>query len=457
MTKKYKIKKEYLREDGCFNSGGGVPEEELPWYKRPEGATTPLQDIKSGIKSVFSSVLPDVPQQVATAPQPMPASAPMPVGAPIEPVSAQQPMPQQLAAAPQQMQNPYMGEAMVQSRIAQNQANIYDNAIKEQEKLQQDFQARTAEIDRQRQEVAQALDADPVNAQRYVQSKSGLGKASTAIGLILGGIGGGLTGQGNPALDFLNKQIERDIEAQKEGRRGKENLLSQLEKQYGNERDAVTALSGILATRTANQVTQAALKDGGPLAIERAKQATATLMAPHIKSQQELAMQKFANDLYAQGKNPMDYGLPVDEKMQKRAVPGYGLANDPELASKLNSEVLPQHESSMQALAQLKTMGRTVNPVERSKAEQLQQILIGRTRLALLGPGAITDAEREIAKSVIANPTAIFQLAAGDKLVQLESMLNKDFEARVKGAGLKMPQKAKPAAAQQIKSFKPAK
>lgn len=449
MTKKYRIKKEYLNESGCFATGGGVPEDdERPYYLRKaheEVAKTRPEDLP------FDQAMAAMPQQIA----PMPAA----VGAPIEPVSAQQPMPQQPVSAPQQMQNPYMGEAMVQGEIARNQANIYDNAIKQQEQLQQDFQARTAEIDRQRQEVAQALDADPVNAQRYVQSKSGLGKASTAIGLILGGIGGGLTGQANPALDFLNKQIDRDIDAQKEGRKGKENLLAQLEKQYGNERDAVTALSGILATRTANQINQAALKSGDKLAIERAKQASATLMAPYIKSQQELALKKFANEMYAQGRNPLNEGINVPKEVQELAVPGYGLATNAELAKKLNAEIIPGQKKAEEAFKVLTGMGwgSKFNPTDKLLARDAQTVLIGALNRAFTGGGPLQQAERDMLKQSIANPSDLFTYATAERLQQLQSILGKDFEYQIKQAGLKTPQQVKPAAAQQIKSFKPAK
>lgn len=438
-NKKYRIKKEYLRDDGCFNTGGGV-DDEIPFAMR------------EGRKKANPANLPFDEMQQRAAAAPVPEQVPD-YGAPAMPISEPQPMPAQPVQQPQA--NPYMQEAYIQGDIARKQANIAQQSIEQQQGIMDQFANTQKQLASQRDAIVKELEMNPVNAERYMQNKSSAGKVSTAIGLILGGIGGGMTGQGNAALDFLNKQIDRDIESQKAGRAAKENLLSSLERQYGNEQVAANMLSSILKTQMAAKIDQAALASGDKLAVARAQQASMQLRAEADKMQAGLARERVASELYARGMNPVDMGIPVDEKIQGRAVPGYGLANDPELAKKLNTEILPQHESSMQALKQLQGMGRSVNPAERARAEQLQQILIGRTRLALLGPGAITDAEREIAKNVIANPTAIFQLAASDKLQQLESMLNRDFEARIKGAGLKMPQKDVPKQAAPIKSFKP--
>ncbi len=46
------------------------------------------------------------------------------------------------------------------------------------------------------------------------EKKSTLGKVSTMFGLLLGGMGGGLTHQPNAALEMMNGEIKRDLEAQ---------------------------------------------------------------------------------------------------------------------------------------------------------------------------------------------------------------------------------------------------
>lgn len=84
---------------------------------------------------------------------------------------------------------------------------------------------------------------------RYLTNMGPGQKVSTAIGLILGGIGGGLTHQENPALKFLTNAIDKDVEAQK-ANIGKENdILKAYEAKY---KDRSTAISMYKATNLAN-------------------------------------------------------------------------------------------------------------------------------------------------------------------------------------------------------------
>lgn len=56
--------------------------------------------------------------------------------------------------------------------------------------------------------------------------KGTLGKIGTIFGLMLSGAGSGLTGQSNALLDMMNKQIENDLQAQKENKSGARNFIS---------------------------------------------------------------------------------------------------------------------------------------------------------------------------------------------------------------------------------------
>jgi len=56
--------------------------------------------------------------------------------------------------------------------------------------------------------------------------KSTLGKIGTLFGLMLAGIGSGITGQPNSVLSMMDRQIERDVEAQKQNQANKQNWYS---------------------------------------------------------------------------------------------------------------------------------------------------------------------------------------------------------------------------------------
>lgn len=439
MTKKYRIKKEYLNESGCFARGGGVGVED---------------------------VMPDVDPELAQAPQiiqqmrmqaQQPAPAPFIPEAPAMPNSEQ---PQQMAmpAQAQMPADPYMQEAKIQGGIAREQASAYDQALKQQATLEADMAARTQRFTQQRDQVVNYLDSNPVDAERFYRSKSDLGKASTAIGLILGGLGAGLSGGPNVALDFLNKQIDNDIKSQIENRKSKETLLGQLEKQYGNETMAQQVLQSTLQTRLANQINKAALASGDKLAMARAQQVTAKLMADANAPMQAIAREQAIGDMLAAGQDPLAMGVQLDEKQMKRAVPGFGLANDPEVAKQLKQEYIPSYEAAKAGIQELQkfTIADKFNPVARSQAQAIQQRIIGQMRVALTGPGALTEGEREAMRAVVANPTDIFSIANSSKLDILQTALDKDMQARLKSAGLKSGQPKQEQAAPRI-DFKPRK
>ena len=100
-------------------------------------------------------------------------------------------------------------------------------------------QESLAELTKQRSEFVDYIQKNPVDASHYMNSLSTSGQLSTAIGLILGGMGAGRTGGPNQALEFLNKNIDRDVQAQRDNLGRVQSLLSHNTQQYGNIKDAM--------------------------------------------------------------------------------------------------------------------------------------------------------------------------------------------------------------------------
>lgn len=76
---------------------------------------------------------------------------------------------------------------------------------------------------------ADDLAKDRITPQTYsdlFDKKSTLGKVGTIFGLLVGGAGAGLSHQPNMLLDMMNKEIERDLESQKQNIENKRNFLS---------------------------------------------------------------------------------------------------------------------------------------------------------------------------------------------------------------------------------------
>jgi hypothetical protein len=196
----------------------GLP---VPPPPRPESGISPVADMPPEAAAQVAMLRRPAPHDAATngvqlAPEPgqqppplpdVPAAPPKPPGPPKAPDALRQAQANEqgavgdLATLKQQQQ----------TRVATEQATAAD-AMKASVDESRDMLATRL----QRQE---ALYNDMVNAKidpnRYWHNQSTGGKVSAAIGLILGGIGAGLTKGPNYALEVINKAIDRDMEAQK--------------------------------------------------------------------------------------------------------------------------------------------------------------------------------------------------------------------------------------------------
>lgn len=115
-----------------------------------------------------------------------------------------------------------------------------------------------------------------VNPKNYQENMGSGQKVSTAIGLMLGGLGTPFGGT-NYAYDFLNKQIDRDIQAQKDTFGQQKSLYSFYMDRYNNEMAATKLASATLNDIYSSKIQQEALRVGTPLAMAKAKIDTAAL------------------------------------------------------------------------------------------------------------------------------------------------------------------------------------
>lgn len=188
-----------------------------------------------------------------------------------------------------------------QSAGMQNQANALGALGKEKEALlQQDIQAKQQiQQDYQQnweannQEVQAALSdykAGHIDPSHYMSSMGTAGKISTAIGLILGGMGGGMLRQGNPALEFLNKQIENDVRSQIQNLDKKNNLVGAYMKQFNNIQDATNMARAVQSNIVADQLEQAAAKSSNPIAQAQAQMAIGQLKQSSAQALHQISM-----------------------------------------------------------------------------------------------------------------------------------------------------------------------
>lgn len=255
----------------------------LPLYQSNPEAPVPSPDAEpapapggeqKGVTININSGTP-TPTPVAAMPTPQQPQQPEVPDSPVPPQQAQPPaqvQPQQ----PAQQEDPFasvpgykegaagaMGTANALQQqgnsvaTAEHAAGVDNEALFQQTK--RDLQAKAADM----QAVTDDIAKGHINPNHYLESKSTAGRIATAVGLLLGGISSGVTGQPNPALTFLNKQIENDLESQKSDMANKHNLLSALQQQYQDIGTASNMFRAIRANTLANQVGEAMGKSQG--------------------------------------------------------------------------------------------------------------------------------------------------------------------------------------------------
>ncbi len=247
------------------------PATSAPLDIQPVEATTPPPAIGGASMSrapasaaplEVEAMSPDRP--VATNPgAPLPAQAPIPAPDLVQGYEAQMRGIQQQGAA--------------EGAAARSQADAAAMAQANEQKVINHFTNQYNTLDQERKAFQEDIKNAHINPQHYLQNQDTGQKIATAIGLVLGGMGSGITGTANPALEFLNKQIDRDIAAQQQELGKKESLLSANMRQFGNLRDATEMTRIMQSDIIANEFRKRAAMSSDPIAKARAMQAAGQL------------------------------------------------------------------------------------------------------------------------------------------------------------------------------------
>lgn len=256
---------------------GVNPEEQAKMRMQQAATAMPTQQASAGAST------PPQASPVAVAPQPG------------QPTAGEVPSPQQppsMMGGYQKEMAGFNAEANAEGQEGKEQAAALQNQVVKQQNAAQQYQSNYNSLEQERQAFMSDLQKQHIDPNHYVGSKDTIGKVSTAIGLILGGMGGGLLGQENPALKFLNAQIDRDIEAQKVNMGNTHNLLSANLHQFGNMRDAADMTRVMQSDIIANQLKMAAAKAQDPMAKARALKAAGQLEMSAAPTFQQLAMRQ---------------------------------------------------------------------------------------------------------------------------------------------------------------------
>lgn len=164
-------------------------------------------------------------------------------------------------------------EAKVLGQLGQEQAAFRQKAEEEAQMKLQKIEQEEVEIKQGLQDLQLDIQEGKIDPQRYINKMNGGQRMLTAVGLFLGGLGGGLLGKENAALGFLNQQIDRDINAQEAELGKKQSLLDLNLKKLGNLRDAKELTRIQTKEMIASQMEMSLAKIQDPLKKAQAEQA----------------------------------------------------------------------------------------------------------------------------------------------------------------------------------------
>lgn len=251
-------------------------------------------------------------------------------------------------------------QATAQGNMAQEQLQSLQHMEQSKLDAQAGYQQHYDDLEQERQHLMADVQNGHINPEKFWDNHS---KIATGIGIILAGFNP--TNHPNAAIDFLNKQMEMNIDAQKSNLAARQNLLSANLRQFGNLKDAMDMTRVMQADIIGNELQQAAAKATTPLAKAAALQAAGKLQQQYAPVFQQFAMRRAMIGL-ANGSNPdaasqmLGYlrvsNPEMAKEMESRLVPGVGMASIP-----IPEKVREQFSQYQQADTAIKDLQKFVN------------------------------------------------------------------------------------------------
>ena len=197
-----------------------------------------------------------------------------------------------------------------QAAAVTGHGNLSNNDLQQllpntQEVKQQEanYQTHMQTLQQQNDELYKQIGTGKLDPNHLWNSSSTGAKISAAIGLVLGGIGSGLTHGPNMALQVLDNSIQRDLQAQMSDQSKGMNLYRMNQEAIGNDRQAYLAAQGQLLTAAKVQIDRAATT-----AQTLAAKTNLQVMQQHING--EIAQSNFQRSLM------MDHSTDPGAKIQ---------------------------------------------------------------------------------------------------------------------------------------------
>lgn len=222
---------------------------------------------------------------------------------PIQPSQGQQPQGAQVSQVPNgdyldqaisTEKNSLMNIAGAKLQEGKTNEKTLDNLAQQQAQAHADLVKAHDEVEAENAPLRKSILETKVDPNRLWHNASTGNKVMASIGLILGGIGAGLTKGPNAALDVMQKNIDRDIQAQKDDLGKKQTLYSMNLDKYKNADAAYAATMLNYGTTAKTMIERAAAKSGSQQAIAQGQAAGAQIDLHMAPLKLELAIKKIS-------------------------------------------------------------------------------------------------------------------------------------------------------------------
>jgi hypothetical protein len=303
-------------------------------------------------EKVIEQPIAPMPQAMEAQPQPMAQMAPQ----------QQMPMRQPQSQYPglDMQANAIENKGILEGELAQEQADLTNEFVagrpqtspEQRVKENPDTKAKANAIYDSYEKAQRDADAVMIDPKNLWNKASTGQKIAGAIGLILSGIGSGLTGQRNYAIDIIQGAIQDDIQSQKENKRGLQQKASALKNQYDSfknelkdETAALYATEDYALKNYQLKLQSTAAQYKSPIVQERAAEAVGQIQEKRDMLKMDALMRmdeiSFKREQIGEQRNLQQAKAQneVSKENQKLQVEDYGLARTEKEATALRETV----------------------------------------------------------------------------------------------------------------------
>lgn len=280
-------------------------------------------------------------------------------------------------------------------------AQMQEASLQRQDQIQKDAQAKYQAISAKQEALAEEIANGKIDGNHWWESRNVGQKISATIGMILGGIGAGMVGGQNQAMEIIQSAIGRDMEAQKANLGKKQSLLSSYVQQGHDVQDAMKLAAAHELAAVEGQLRASSARYSALETAPVAQSIAAQLKLKGVQMRQEVATKSLDNAVKREQLSTLQMqkammgdqlaAAPLIREIQTKAAlgqgldPKYGPLLDPKTTIKLDDGKLYQASSEDDAKEIKDTQVSAVKVI--SSAKQILSLLHG-NGMAAFGPTA---------------------------------------------------------------------